>query len=162
MASIGNAALLESVPQLTTPVRIAIVKTAWNAAITKELEAGAQRVLAAAGITDVHSYTVPGAVEVPYMVQQLANSAHDYADAYIAFACVIKGDTPHFDYVCQSITQGITQLNITLPSPVIYGVLTVLTQEQAQERIGGKHGHKGEEAAITALQMIAAKRALER
>lgn len=86
MASIGNAALLASVPQLSSPVRIAIVKTAWNAAITNELEAGALSVLAAAGITDVHTYTVPGAVEVTYMVNQLANSANDYADAYIAFA----------------------------------------------------------------------------
>ena len=94
------------------------------------------------------------------MVKQLADSSNHWADAYIAFACVIRGDTPHFDYVCQSITQGITTLNIQLPAPVIYGVLTVNTEAQALERIGGQHGHKGEEAAITALKMIAAKRSL--
>jgi 6,7-dimethyl-8-ribityllumazine synthase len=68
---------------------------------------------------------------------------------------VIKGDTPHFDYVCKAITDGVVQLNLGLPVPTIFGVLTVNTEEQAMERIGGKHGHKGEEAAITALKMIA-------
>ena len=68
--------------------------------------------------------------------------------------CVIKGDTPHFDYVCQLVTDGIGQLNLSLPVPTIFGVLTVNIEEQAMERIGGKHGHKGEEAALTALKMI--------
>jgi 6,7-dimethyl-8-ribityllumazine synthase len=158
MASKGNESLLQQLPVLQPPVRIAIVKTEWNAHITDELEAGALRILQQAGIREVESYTVPGAVEVPFMVRQLAVSDHHWADAYIAFACVIRGDTPHFDYVCQSITQGLTQLNISLPAPVVYGVLTVNTEEQALERIGGIHGHKGEEAAITALKMIAAKR----
>jgi 6,7-dimethyl-8-ribityllumazine synthase len=67
---------------------------------------------------------------------------------------VIRGGTPHFEYVCQSVTSGITQLNLSLPVPVIFGVLTVDNMEQARERIGGQHGHKGEEAAITALKMI--------
>jgi 6,7-dimethyl-8-ribityllumazine synthase len=73
---------------------------------------------------------------------------------FIALGCVIKGDTPHFEYVCQSVTQGITQLNTSLPVPVIFGVLTVNTQEQADERLGGIHGHKGKEAAIAAIKMI--------
>ena len=77
------------------------------------------------------------------------------ADAFIALGCVIKGDTPHFDYVCKAVTDGVTQLNLSLPVPTIFGVLTVNTEEQANERIGGKHGHKGEEAAVTALKMIA-------
>jgi 6,7-dimethyl-8-ribityllumazine synthase len=67
---------------------------------------------------------------------------------------VLRGDTPHFDYVCQGVTNGITQLNLSLPVPVIFGVLTVDNDQQARDRIGGKHGHKGEEAAITALKMI--------
>lgn len=67
---------------------------------------------------------------------------------------MIKGDTPHFDYVCRLVTDGVGQLNLSLPVPTIFGVLTVNTEEQAMERIGGKHGHKGEEAAITALKMI--------
>ncbi len=75
-------------------------------------------------------------------------------DAFIALGCVIKGDTPHFDYVCKAITDGVVQLNLSLPVPTIFGVLTVNNEEQAIERIGGKHGHKGEEAAITAMKMI--------
>ena len=161
MASIGNAALLASVPQLTSPVRIAIVKTAWNAAITNELEAGALRVLAAAGITDVHSYTVPGAVEVPYMVHQLANSANDYADAYIAFACVIKGDTPHFDYVCNAVTDGVGQLALKFSKPCIFGVITTNTEQQAFDRAGGSLGNKGSEAAEAALWMLLEKSTLQ-
>jgi 6,7-dimethyl-8-ribityllumazine synthase len=66
----------------------------------------------------------------------------------------VRGDTPHFDYVCKAVTDGVVQLNLLLPVPVIFGVLTVNNEEQAKERIGGKHGHKGEEAAITALKMI--------
>ncbi|HCT22587.1 MAG TPA: 6,7-dimethyl-8-ribityllumazine synthase, partial [Chitinophagaceae bacterium] len=81
-------------------------------------------------------------------------------DAYIVFGTVIQGDTPHFDYVCRSVTDGVTHLNLSLECPVIFGVLTVNTEEQAIERIGGKHGHKGEEAAITALKMIALNRKL--
>jgi len=67
---------------------------------------------------------------------------------------VIKGETPHFDYVCDSVTQGISHLNTELDSPIIFGILTVYNEEQAQERLGGKHGHKGEEAAVAALKMI--------
>jgi 6,7-dimethyl-8-ribityllumazine synthase len=76
-------------------------------------------------------------------------------DAFIALGCIIKGDTPHFDYVCKAVTDGVLQLNLQLPIPTIFGVLTVDTLEQANERIGGSVGHKGEEAASTALQMIA-------
>ncbi len=97
---------------------------------------------------------VPGAVEIPFAINSYWNKMSKKPDAFIALGCVIKGDTPHFDYVCTSITNGITQLNITLPVPVIFGVLTVNNLRQAKERIGGKHGHKGEEAAATALKMI--------
>ena len=76
-------------------------------------------------------------------------------DAFIALGCVLRGDTPHFDYVCKAVTDGVVQLNLALTVPTIYGVLTVDNEQQATERIGGKHGHKGEEAAITALKMIA-------
>jgi 6,7-dimethyl-8-ribityllumazine synthase len=74
---------------------------------------------------------------------------------------VIRGDTPHFDYVCQAVTEGVVQLNLHLPVPTIFGVLTVDNEEQAKERIGGRHGHKGEEAAMTALKMIALKKQFE-
>ena len=82
-------------------------------------------------------------------------------DAFIAFGCVIKGDTPHFEYVCRSVTDGITTLNLTLPVPTIFGVLTVNTEEQARERIGGIHGHKGEEAAEAAMRMISFSRSVQ-
>lgn len=117
-----------------------------------ELEAGCLRQLQAQGVQS-RTLVVPGAVELPFAVQQYW--AHDQVPAaFITLGCVIQGDTPHFDYVCRSVTDGVTQLNLTLPVPVVFGVLTVLTEEQAHERIGGRHGHKGEEAAITALKMI--------
>ena len=74
--------------------------------------------------------------------------------AFIAIGCVVKGDTPHFDYVCKAVTEGVVQLNLTLPVPTIFGVLTVNNQVQIDERTGGIHGHKGEEATVTALKMI--------
>jgi len=154
MASIGNDGLLQQLPEIDRTSRIAIIKTEWNNAITDKLEEGARLVLQQQGIMQVKTYVVPGAVEIPYAIRQIDQSAKSRAQAYIAFACVIRGDTPHFDYVCQSITDGITALNLKLDAPVIYGVLTVNTEAQALERIGGIHGHKGEEAAITAIKMI--------
>ena len=100
-------------------------------------------------------------VEIPFAINAYVNRAAYEAEAFIALGCIIKGDTPHFEYVCQSVTQGVTILNTQLDAPVIFGVLTVNTEEQAKERIGGIHGHKGEEAAMTALKMIALCRALD-
>ncbi|HSC53047.1 MAG TPA: 6,7-dimethyl-8-ribityllumazine synthase [Phnomibacter sp.] len=159
MASKGNQALLKSLPKLPPDIRITIVSTEWNEAITDELVKGATKVLKQAGYMP-QVYKVPGAVEVPYLIRQIHDNQIPKPDAFIAFGCVIKGDTPHFDYVCKSITDGITQLNLSLLSPVIFGVLTVNTEQQAKERIGGIHGHKGEEAAITALKMIALKHSI--
>ena len=82
-------------------------------------------------------------------------------EAIIAFGAVIRGGTPHFEYVCKAVTEGITQLNVTLDIPVIFGVLTLDNEQQAWERLGGVHGHKGEEAAITALKMIQLNRNLK-
>lgn len=115
--------------------------------------AGAKKILANKKVKYI-LVEVPGAVEIPFAINSYWNKMSKKPDAFIALGCVIKGDTPHFDYVCTSITNGITQLNITLPVPVIFGVLTVNNLRQAKERIGGKHGHKGEEAAATALKMI--------
>jgi 6,7-dimethyl-8-ribityllumazine synthase len=95
---------------------------------------------------------VPGAVEIPFAIQQC--QTHYKAAAFIALGCVVRGDTPHFEYVCQSVTYGITELNLNMQVPVIFGVLTVNNNQQALERTGGIHGHKGEEAAITALKMM--------
>ena len=108
------------------------------------------------GVKKTVVITVPGAFEIPFAIKNYYETAgkKNKADAFIALGCVIKGDTPHFEYVCQAITNGVLQLNLLLPVPTIFGVLTVNTEEQAIERIGGKHGHKGEEAAITAMKMI--------
>lgn len=134
---------------------IVLVKTDWNAAITDQLERGCIAELEKQGVS-VIVLTVPGAVEIPFAIKSYWDNAgkKDKPDAFIALGCVIKGDTPHFDYVCNLVTDGVGQLNLSLPVPTIFGVLTVNTEEQAMERIGGKHGHKGEEAALTALKMI--------
>lgn len=136
---------------------VVIVKTEWNSNIVDILEEGAIQTLEAAGITNVIKLTVPGAVEIPFAVRQCWEKLK-YKDnkplAFIALGTVIQGDTPHFDYVCKMAADGILQLNLMLPVPTIFGILTVNTLEQAMERIGGKHGHKGEEAADAALKMI--------
>ena len=145
---------------------IVLVKTEWNASITDELEKGAISTLIQFGVSRIISLTVPGAFEIPFtirrhwiqMEKRLDVEMKDLPAAYISLACVIRGDTPHFDYVCRAITDGVLQLNLELPVPTIFGVLTVDKEEQARERIGGKHGHKGEEAALTALKMISLQR----
>jgi 6,7-dimethyl-8-ribityllumazine synthase len=104
---------------------------------------------------------VPGAVEIPFAVKNHYAYSETPPDAYITIGTVIRGDTPHFDYVCRAITDGVLQLNLALDVPVIFGVLTVENEQQAKERTGGIHGHKGEEAAVTAIKMIAMNRKLK-
>lgn len=143
---------------LTKDACIVIVRTEWNAAIIDELEKGAVRILQQHQVKHIHIVNVPGAFEIPFGIKAYWDASKykdDRPDAFIALGCVLRGDTPHFEYVCQGVTQGVLQLNLTLPVPTIFGVLTVDNQQQADERIGGKHGHKGEEAAITAIKMIA-------
>jgi 6,7-dimethyl-8-ribityllumazine synthase len=154
MSQVANSKLLENIQgiQKIKDALVVLVKTEWNAAIVDELEAGCKKLLEQYGIRS-ETILVPGAVEIPFAIQQCWANSHA-PSAFVALACVIRGDTPHFDYVCQSITHGITQLNLSIEVPTIFGVLTVETNEQANERIGGRHGHKGEEAAITALKMM--------
>lgn len=132
--------------------RIAIAYTEWNDKIVAEQIAGAERICKLAHVTNISKYAVPGSFELPFACKQIADTGE--ADAIIAFGAVIRGGTPHFEYVCKAVTEGITLLNTTLSTPVIFGVLTLDTEVQAWERLGGVHGHKGEEAAITALKMI--------
>jgi len=120
--------------------------------VVDELERGCLKIFAAYSIK-TKTIAVPGAVEIPFAIQQYASS-HNAISSFIAFGCVIRGGTPHFEYVCQSVTHGVTQLNLSLSVPVIFGVLTVDNIQQAKERVGGLHGHKGEEAAITAIKMM--------
>jgi 6,7-dimethyl-8-ribityllumazine synthase len=145
--------------QLPKGACIVIIRTEWNAAVLDKLEAGCCKVLEENAVC-FKVLTVPGAFEIPFAIKNFWEG-HKYKDdrphAFIALGCVIRGDTPHFDYVCKAVTDGVVQLNLMLPVPTIFGVLTVDNQQQADERLGGKHGHKGEEAAITAMKMIAFK-----
>lgn len=158
MAHISNSNLLSiGTGILKKNACIVLVKTEWNAAITDELETGCHRFFQTEKIKQSETLVVPGAIEISFAIKKHWDNTpvKNRPDAYIALGCVIRGDTPHFDYVCRSVTDGITQLNLLLPVPVIFGVLTVDSEAQARERLGGKHGHKGEEAAITAVKMIA-------
>jgi 6,7-dimethyl-8-ribityllumazine synthase len=143
---------------------VVLVKTEWNATIVDELEKGCIEELKHHNIRKIVTITVPGAFEIPFGIISYLDSVprKKRPDAFIALACVIKGDTPHFDYICKGVTEGILQLNLSLPMPTVFGVLTVENEEQARERIGGKHGHKGTEAAITALKMISLQRSLKK
>jgi 6,7-dimethyl-8-ribityllumazine synthase len=162
MAEVRNSNLLNT--GTGTPavegVCVVIVRTEWNDAIVGALEKGCREALERAGAR-YKVVTVPGAFEIPFGIRAYWD-AHKYKDdrpwAFIALGCVLRGDTPHFEYVCRAVTDGVLQLNMTLPIPTIFGVLTVDNQQQADERIGGKHGHKGEEAAVTALKMIAVQK----
>jgi 6,7-dimethyl-8-ribityllumazine synthase len=137
---------------------VVIVRTEWNAAIVDELEKGVRKVLDEYKVKNVVTITVPGCFEITFGIKNYwehhKSKKKKRPDAFIALGTVIRGDTPHFDYVCKAVTDGVVQLNLLLPVPTIFGVLTVDNQQQAEERIGGKHGHKGEEAALTALKML--------
>ncbi len=160
MAEVSNSNLLEHGTGIlqAKDACVVIVRTEWNAAIVDALESGCTKALASAGACNIKIITVPGAFEIPFGIKAYWE-AHKYKDerpsAFIALGCVLRGDTPHFDYVCKAVADGVLQLNLSLPVPSIFGVLTVDNQRQADERIGGKHGNKGEEAAMTALKMIA-------
>lgn len=132
-----------------------ILTTDWNNDITNALAEGARDTLIKAGISNdkIIIERVPGAVELTYAASMILNNTN--VDAIILTGCVIRGDTPHFDYVCRSITDGMTHLNIKAKAPVIFGVLTVNNREQAMERAGGILGNKGVEAAVAALKMVA-------
>jgi 6,7-dimethyl-8-ribityllumazine synthase len=165
MADINDSTLWkfsEGIQELQDAL-VVLVKTEWNAAIVDVLEEGAVRILARNGLR-TETLLVPGAVEIPFAIQHYWDHVKkkDRPAAFISLGCVLRGDTPHFEYVCQSVTQGVTQLNLALPVPTIFGVLTVNTQEQADERTGGRHGHKGEEAAITAIKMIQLSRRIKK
>ena len=157
MADLSNSKLLKNnTGILKKSACIVLVKTEWNADIVDELEKGCIDELTKLGVKKIISITVPGAFEIPFAIKNYWKNAgrKKRPDAFIALGCVIKGDTPHFDYICRAVTDGVVQLNLSLPVPTIFGVLTVNNEEQAKERIGGIHGHKGVEAAITAVKMI--------
>lgn len=135
--------------------KIGIIVAEWNKDITGALLKGAEQALQSAGIETVIVKWVPGSFELPLGAQYLIE--HGKVSAVICIGCVIKGDTPHFHYISDAVTNSISHLAIKYMLPVVFGVLTVDTLEQAQERAGGKLGNKGEEAAIVAMQMLSLK-----
>lgn len=135
--------------------KVAVIVARWNEEITEALYDGAVESLLSGGIkkNNVIRKTVPGSFELPLGALWMAGKKDIHA--VICLGCVIQGDTPHFDYICQSVAYGITEVALKTQKPVVFGVLTTLNKEQALERAGGKLGNKGEEAAITALEMLA-------
>lgn len=132
----------------------AVIAAKFNVEVVDKLLAGAVTTLRKQGVPDesVDVYRVPGAFELPFLAKQLAKSKQ-YA-AVICLGAVIRGDTDHYDYVCQAATHGILQAGMETGVPVIFGVLTCDTDEQALERAGGEHGNKGADAAFAALEMV--------
>ncbi|MBO5887794.1 MAG: 6,7-dimethyl-8-ribityllumazine synthase [Bacteroidaceae bacterium] len=144
---------VHSVPD-ATGMRVGIVVSEWNEKITGALLDGACKTLMKHGVREesINIKTVPGSFELVYGAARFVSSG--LVDVVIAIGCVIRGDTPHFDYICQGVTQGLADLNKEGKIPVIYGLLTCNTLEQAQERCGGMLGNKGDECAITAIKMV--------
>jgi len=133
--------------------RYAIVVAEWNRAITDAMAQGAIDTLIKHGVQEenIDVVHVPGTVELTYGAARVMKE--ERVNAVIVIGCVIQGETPHFDYVCQSVTQGVAALNAQGKVPVIFSVLTVLNQQQALDRCGGKLGNKGIEGAVTAIKM---------
>jgi len=142
--------------------KLGIVVSEWNYEITKPLSDAACQTLKKHGVReeDILKKLVPGSFELTLGAQFMAE--YSEVDAIICVGCVIRGETPHFDYICQSVTHGITELNLAYNIPVIFGVLTTNTLQQARDRAGGKNGNKGDEAAVAAIKMVALQRDMAR
>ncbi len=136
-------------------MKFGIVVSEWNGEVTEMLYQGAYETLMQHGAKEGNIFvkTVPGSFELTLGAQFFAE--YGEFDAIICIGCIIKGKTPHFEYICQSVTKGITDLNIKYNIPFIFCVLTTNDIDQARERAGGKYGNKGVEAAITAIKMAA-------
>lgn len=131
-------------------IKVGVVTARFNSEITSKLEEGALAVLEDAGV-HIESVKVPGAVEIPITCQALFKRG---CDGVVALGAVIRGETSHYDYVCQSVERGVTELMLQTGKPIGFGVLTTENEEQALDRVGGRHGHKGAEAAEVTLEMI--------
>jgi len=144
---------IHSVPSAEN-MKFGIVVAEWNWEITSALAKGAMDTLKRHGATkeNISLKYVPGTFELPLGGQFFAEL--DNVDAVILLGCVIQGETRHFDYICEGVTQGTKDLNLKYNKPFIFGVLTTDNQQQAQDRAGGKHGNKGDEAAVTAIKMV--------
>jgi 6,7-dimethyl-8-ribityllumazine synthase len=143
-------------------MRFGIVVSDWNQEITLLLLEGAVSTLKKHGASDDNIIIkhVPGSFELTLGAQFIAE--YDDVDSVICLGCIIQGETPHFTFICQGVTQGITQLNLEYNIPFIFGVLTTLNKQQALDRAGGKLGNKGDEAAITAIKMATLQSEIEK
>lgn len=135
------------------PYRFGIVVAEWNAEITNALYQGAYKTLIENGATEenILTYTVPGSFELTSGADLLLKNIN--LDAIICLGCVIQGETRHFDFICDAVANGIANVSVKYSKPVIFGVLTTDNLQQAIDRAGGKHGNKGDEAAVTAIKM---------
>ena len=142
-------------------MKIAIVVSEWNEKITGGLLKGAQNCLLENKLEEENLiiHYVPGSFELPLGAQMLLEALNP--DAVICLGCVIQGETKHFDFVCQGLTQGIKDVSLKYHKPVIFGVLTDNTEQQSIDRSGGKYGNKGTEAAITAIKMVDLQRRIQ-
>lgn len=141
-------------------MKVGIAVAEWNTAITSSLLNGAVKFLKDSGVKpdNIFVHHVPGSFELTLGAQWLAEQKK--YDAVIALGCVIQGETKHFDFICAAVANGITEVGLKYNKPVIFGVLTTNTLQQAKDRSGGKHGNKGTEAAATALKMALLQRTL--
>jgi 6,7-dimethyl-8-ribityllumazine synthase len=142
-------------------MRIGIVVAEWNIEITGALRDGTLKTLLDNGVVadDIILNYVPGSFELTLGAQFLCEDKN--IDAVICLGCVIQGETRHFDFICDAVAQGVTNVSLKYNKPVIFGVLTPNTLQQAQDRAGGKHGNKGDEAAVTAIKMVHLKKGLK-
>lgn len=152
------AGILKSISEKSTidleGKKLAIVVAEWNEEITEPLFQGAFDTLIKLGVKkkNIIRKNVPGSFELPLAAQWMAEKKN--VDGVICIGCVIQGDTPHFDFICQAVAYGIMKVSLKTNKPVAFGVLTTLNKQQALERAGGKYGNKGEEAALTVVKML--------
>ncbi len=149
----GNHRTLEGTPS-GKGMRIAIVAARFNHFVVDKLVAGALETLAQAGVRpeDIDLVRVPGAFELPLVAKRLASSRR--YEAVITLGAVIRGGTPHFDYVCNECARGVNEAGLGTGVPVLFGVLTCDDMQQANDRAGGAHGNKGADCALAALEMV--------
>lgn len=143
---------IETVPDASN-MCFGVVVSEWNPEITGALLNGCVSTLEKHGAIpeNIHVKTVPGSFELIYGAHQM--TLNDGFDAVIILGCVIRGETPHFDYICEGVTAGIARLNATSQTPIVYGLLTCENEQQAKDRSGGRLGNKGDECAIVAIKM---------
>ncbi len=141
-------------------MRVGIVTAEWNIEITGALRDGAVKTLLENGVVenDIIVKYVPGSFELTFGAQLLCEDKN--IDCVICLGCVIQGETRHFDFICEAVALGVTNVSLKYNKPVIFGLLTTNTLQQAQDRSGGKHGNKGDEAAVTAIKMVQLKNSL--